>query len=94
MSKARMSEDTYQATVVGKDTIPGSSRKLKWGFLQSLLGTLSPGQAIRIVIPEGESHHGVLTVWRRIVLNKGATNHNRTVKQADGSWVVYLWYDK
>ena len=89
-----MTQYPFQATVVGKDMVPENPRKEKWAFLDSMSGTLNPGQAIRLVIPKGQTPHGAISVWRRLLQNKGATPHNRMVKKADGSRVVYLWYGK
>ena len=89
-----MTEYPFQATVVGKDMVPENPRKEKWAFLNSMLGTLNPGQVIRLIIPKGQSPHGAISIWRKQLQKKGAHPHNRIVKKADGSRVLYLWYDK
>ena len=89
-----MTNYKFETMVIGRDAVPKYPRKSKWGYLVPIFNELNTGQAIRIVLPKGIPRSGVLQAWIRLTKVKKVISHSRTVKQPDGSQIIYLWYDR
>lgn len=89
-----MPDYPFQTTIVGKDAIPKYPRKSKWNYLSSMLNELNTGQVIRIVLPKGVPRSGVIQAWFKMTKARRLQGHTRTIKQAEGGSVIYLWYAK
>lgn len=83
---------SYQATIVGRDTIPQGKRQ-KWLFLKDIFKRVKPGQAIRLVLPPEQNRSSVNSAWYRYCRAEGVKGRTRMVVSVGGRNVMWLWYE-
>ena len=84
--------DGIQISVVGKDTMP-DARNYYWKrTLLPMAETLQSGQVIRVVLRESQVPSGPISAWNKL-RTKGRIPRARQKKQANGKYIVWLWFE-
>jgi hypothetical protein len=79
--------------IVGLGTIPPP--RYRWLILmQKNFTILGSGQALRVVMPAGKRFGSLHNTWKRLCRKNKKKMQYLQKKQADGSYLIWLWYEE
>lgn len=85
----------YEHQIVGRDSVPPSKYLNHWQeSFKRAEEKLKQGLTLRYIVPKGKSTAVIWSAWDRYCRKLGKKPFYQQEKQADGSILVWLWYEE